>query len=137
MRRYKRLEQNDVFEALNRLRDAFLAARDGNEVDKILDGLLTHDEKLKIGRRIVIADWLKEGVGIDLITAHLKVGKNTIMHVSRRLEKYEDCFKLINRRTEIVEKTYQSKGYKSVGGSKIVFNRKEWTGFRRKDVKRM
>ena len=85
MRRYKRLYQRDVFEAFNELRNAFLAARDGTEVDKITDGLLTHDEKLKIGRRILIAQWLISGFGIEEIRKQMKVGKNTVMHVSRRL----------------------------------------------------
>src|SRR3989304_4344314 len=113
MRRYKRLDKRDILEALNELRNAFLAAKDGNEVDKIMDGLLTHDEKLRIGRRILIAGWLTSGFGIEEIVRQLKVGKNTVMHVSRRLEKY-----------------------RLVGGSQLVFKRKEYTGFKRKDVKK-
>ena len=136
MRRYKRLDQRDIFEAFNELRNAFLAAKDGDEVDIITDGLLTYDEKLKIGRRILIAGWLISGFGIEEIARQLKVGKNTIMHVSRRLEKYKECFELIKRRSKLVEKEYETKSYKQAGGSQLVFKRKEYTGFKRKDVKR-
>src|SRR3990167_7223451 len=136
MRRYKHLDKRDIYEAFNELRNAFLAARDGTEVDKITDGLLTHDEKLKIGRRILIAQWLISGFGIEEIRKQMKVGKNTVMHVSRRLEKYKECFELIDRRSKIVEKEYDKKAYKSVGGSQLVFKRKEYTGFKRKDVER-
>ena len=52
MRRYVFLREKDIFEALNKVRDAFLAAKDGNEVNKIIDGLLTYDEKLKICRKL-------------------------------------------------------------------------------------
>ncbi|MBI4092204.1 MAG: hypothetical protein HY427_03310 [Candidatus Levybacteria bacterium] len=135
-RRYQRLEKEEVFEAFNRLRDAFLAAKDGTDVDTITDGLLTHDEKLKIGRRIIIAEYLISGHPIEHISNLLKVGRNTIMHVKRRLEKYENSFKLIERRRNIVEKEYDSKKYRSVGGSQLVFKRKEYTGFKRRDVKR-
>lgn len=136
MRRYKRLDQRDVFETFNELRNAFLAAKDGTEVDKITDGLLTHDEKLKIGRRILIAQWLISGFGIEEISREMKVGKNTVMHVSRRLEKYRECFELIARRGKLVEKEYENKSYRQTGGSQLVFKRKEYTGFKRKDVKR-
>ncbi len=136
MRRYKRLDQRDVFEAFNELRNAFLAAKDGDEVDIITDGLLTYDEKLKIGRRILIAGWLISGFGIEEIARQLKVGKNTIMHVTRRLEKHQECFELIKRRSKLVEKEYDSKKHRSAGGSQLVFKRKEYTGFRRKNVKR-
>src|SRR3989344_4856361 len=136
MRRYNRLDKRDVHEALNELRNAFLAAMDGTEVDKITDGLLTHDEKLKIGRRILIAQWLISGFGIEEIRKQMKVGKNTIMHISRRLEKYRECFELIERRGKTVEKEYEKKAYRSVGGSQLVFKRKEYAGFKRKNVKR-
>lgn len=136
MRRYKQLDENEVFEAFNELRNVFLAAKDGNDVDKIMDGLLTHDEKLKVGRRLLIANWLTAGFGIEEVARRLKVGKNTVMHVSRRLEKYKECFDLINRQRKIVENEYENKKYRMVGGPKLVFKKREYTGFKRKDVKR-
>lgn len=136
MRRYRNLDTRDVFEAFNKVRNAFLAAKDGAEVDEIIDGLLTHDEKLKIGRRILIAEYLISEFKMQDIVNHLKVGMTTIMHVSRRLEKYRECFELIDRRGKIVEKEYEKKAYRSAGVSQLIFKRKEYTGFKRKDVKR-
>ena len=46
MRRYRFLEKEEIFDALNKLRNAFLAARDGDEVEEIINGLLTFDEKM-------------------------------------------------------------------------------------------
>ena len=134
--RYNRLNQTDVYEAFNRLRDVFLAAKNGHEVDKVTNGLLTHDEKLKIGRRILIAEYLLENMPMEQIVRELKVGMNTVIHVARRLEKYRECFDLIETRRKAVEKEYGDKKYRAVGGSKLVFKRKEYTGFKRKDVKR-
>lgn len=136
MRRYNCLSQSDVYEASNRLRDVFLAARDGHDVDKITDGLLTRDEKLKIGRRILIAEYLLAGLPMEQIVNELKVGMNTVMHIGRRLEKHRDCFDMIEKRRSIVEKEYDNKKYRSVGSSQLVFKRKEYTGFKRKDVER-
>ncbi len=136
MRRYKFLNQQETYEALDRLRDAFLAAKDGNEVNQIIDGLLTHDEKLKIGRRILTAKYLLAGLTIEDISKLLRVGKNTVMHISRRLEKYKECFMLIEKRGEKVKKEFNNKKYRSLGGSKLIFKKKSYTGFRRKDVGR-
>ena len=53
MKRYTFLTKDDTYEALMRLRDAFLAAKNGKEVGEIINGLLSEDEKIKIGRRII------------------------------------------------------------------------------------
>ncbi len=137
MRRNKNLSHAKIYEALNIERNAFLAAKDGNQVNKIIDGLLTYDERLKIGRRILIAKCLRSNIGIDEISHLLRVGKSTIMHVSRRLEKYDEWFDLINKRSETTEKEYLRKKYKSVGSSQLVFKKKAYTGFKRKDVNRV
>lgn len=136
MKRYRFLDKTDVYEALNRLKDAFLAAKNGDEVEKIIKGLLTTDEKLKIGRRIIIAESLRSGLTIDEISKLLKVGKNTILHVSRLLDQQPEGFELIEKRRNIMEKTYKNKSYKKVGGSGLVFKRKVYGGFTRKEVKR-
>ena len=136
MRRYRFLNDKQVYESLNKVRDAFLAAKDGNQVNDIIDGLLTHDEKMKIGRRIIIAEYLSSGFGIDEISRDLKVGKNTIMHISRRLEKYKAWFELIKNRNTRTEKEYQSKKHKLVGSSTLVLKKKKYAGFKRKDVRR-
>ena len=136
MRRYRFLGKEDVYDALNRLRNAFLASGDGEEVDEIINGVLTSDERIKIGRRIIIAEYISSGVGIEEISQTLKVGKNTIMHVARLLEEHPDCFSLIERRSEIVENEYRNKRYRMIGGSKLVYKKRVYSGFRRKDVKR-
>lgn len=136
MRRYKFLRKEDVYEALNKLRDAFLAAKDGNEVEEIINGILTHDEKIKIGRRILIAECLKLEKSLDEIAKMLKVGKNTITSVMKSLDMYPASFELISKRGNKVEKTYMQKKYRLIGGSTLVFKKREHTGFKRKDVKR-
>lgn len=136
MRRYKFLTKDDVYDAFNRLRDAFLAAKNGDEVEEIIKGLLTHDEKLKIGRRILVAEQVREGLGIDEIAKTLKVGKNTIMSVARKLDENSLFLDLIDKRKEKVENEYGRRKYRLIGGSKLIFKKKEYTGFKRKDVKR-
>lgn len=136
MRRYKFLTKDDIYEAFNRLKDAFLAAKNSDEVEEIIKGLLTHDEKLKIGRRIIIAEYLKDGMGIDEIAKTLKVGKNTIMTVAKKLDENSIFLDLINKRRKKVENDYSKKKYRFVGGSKLIFKKKEYTGFKRKDVDR-
>lgn len=136
MRRYKFLTKEDIFEALNRLRDAFLAAKDGNEVEEIITGLLTYDEKMKIGRRILIGEAIKAGLGFDEISKILKVGKSTIVSVMKTLDEHPDFLDLIQKRTLKVEKEYQGKKYRFSGSSKLIYKNKEYTGFKRKDVKR-
>lgn len=136
MRRYKFLQKEDIYEALDRLRDAFLAAKNGEEVEEIIKGLLTTDEKLKIGRRIIVAEYLREGMGIDGIAKALKVGKNTIMSVAKKMDENSIFLDLINKRREKVEGEYNRKKYRFIGGSKLIFKKREYTGFKRKDVGR-
>mgnify|MGYP001559470434 CR=1 FL=1 len=136
MRRYSFLTKDDIYEAINRLRDAFLAAHDGSEVEEIINAILTKDEKLKIGRRIIIAELLKSNITIGEIVNVLKVGNNTVMAVVRSLEAYENGFKLLEQRKRRVENEYQQKKYKFVGSPKKVFKQKVYTGIKRKDIKR-
>src|SRR3972149_4110170 len=130
MRRYKFLGEDSVFAALNKLRTSFFAANDGLQVDEIIKGILTYDE------RIQIAQLLDQGLQYREIMKELKVGLPTIMLASRKMDQNPRCFELIMAREEKVEKEYKGKAYKKVGESKIVFERKEYTGFRRKNVKR-
>ena len=136
MRRYKFLTRDDIYDAFNRLKDAFLAAKNGTEVEDIINGLLTHDEKLKIGRRILVAEYLKDGLGLDDISKALKVGKNTIMSVARKLDENSTFLELIRQRKRKVEKEYSKKKYNFIGGSKLVFKKREFYAFKRKEVER-
>lgn len=136
MRRYKYIEEKDIFESWNKLRDALLAAQNGSEVNEIMKSLFTDEEKFQMGRRILIAEGLKMGMTIVEITDLLKVGKNTVSSVLRKLERYPAGFELIEKRSLKVEKEYDKKKYKSSGGSKLVFKKKEYSGVTRKDIKR-
>ncbi len=136
MRRYKFLTKDDIYDAFNRLRDAFLAAKNGTEVEDIINGLLTQDEKLKIGRRILVAEYIKDGMGFKEITKTLKVGKNTIASVMKSLEQYPMSFEIIGKRRVKVESVYGKKGHRFIGGSTLIFKKREYTGFKRKDVER-
>ena len=136
MRRYKFLTKDDIYDAFNRLRDTFLAAKNGDDVEEIIKGLLTHDEKLKIGRRILIAECLREGMGIDETAKTLKVGKNTIMSVAKKLDENSIFLDLISKRRNKVESEYGRKKYRLIGSSKLIFKKRKYTGFIRKDVER-
>jgi len=136
MRRYKFLQKEDIYTALNRLRDAFLAAKNGTEVEEIINGLLTHDERLKIGRRILVAQYLKAGIKFEDITKQLKVGRNTIVSVMKSLDEHGDFLDLINKRAQKVEKEYKKRKYNLIGSSMLIHKKKEYSGFQRKDVER-
>lgn len=136
MRRYKFLTKDSVYKALNKLRAAFLAAKDGNEVETIIMGVLTHDERMKIGRRIQIAQMLKKRFTYTQIKEELKVGPPTIRLVDRKMKESPECYDLINKRERKVESEYKRKSYVKTGGPKLVFKRKIYTGFKRKDVQR-
>lgn len=136
MRRYHFLLKSDVFEALNNLRDAFLAAKNGEEVDEIINGLLTYDEKMKIGRRIVIEQsFNSQTTNRELAQIH-HVGTTTIQLVRHLSELHPKCYQLIDARRKHLEKTYENKKTINHGGSKLVYKKNVYSGFRRKDVKR-
>lgn len=135
-RRYSFLQKGDVFAALNRVRDALLAASDGNDVEQIMNGILTFDERIKVGRRIQIAESLLNGLSMNEIRSALNVGFSTIEHVANRLDKYEKCFSLIQNTSKRKEKEYQNKAYRIKSGSTKVFKIKEYAGLTRKDIKR-
>ena len=135
-RRYRNLTEEYIYNALNKLRASFLAARDGNDVEEIIKGILTYDERLKIGRRIEIAEMLRASFIYQEIATELKVGLNTISSVDKMMRQYPRCYELIKEREDKVEREYEGKTYESRGGSKMVFKRKAYTGFKRQDVSR-
>ena len=136
MRRYSFLSNNDVYEALNHLRDAFLAAKDGKEVNEIIKGILTEDEQLRIGRRIMIAEALKYDWTYKELCQISNVGRATIIWVSKQVTNYPLCFELLFKRQKKLEKEYRKKKYRKVGGSLLVFKKKEYTGLKRSEIKR-
>lgn len=136
MRRYKSLTKEDIYEALNEVRDAFLAAKDGNEVNEIMSFMLTTEEKLRLGRRILIAKYLELDLTLDEIYKMLKVGKSTVQFVTRRAHLHPIGLELIRKRGRKVEEEYQRRKFRESGGSTLIFKRKEYTGLKRKDIKR-
>jgi uncharacterized protein YerC len=136
MRRYKFLTTENVYDALNKLRSAFLAAKDGNEVEEIIKGLLTSDERLKIGRRILIAQALEEGLTYDEVKKELKVGKQTVVMVENKLRSNPLCFELVGKREKKVKYEYKRKAYQNTGGGKMILKKKVHAGFKRRDVRR-
>lgn len=135
-RRYKNLVQQLVFDAFNSVRNALLAAHDGNEVDEIIKAVLTTDERIKIGRRVQVAGMLEAGFSYDEIHSSLQIGKGTISRVEKVLEENKSGFELIFKREEKVEKEYKQKAYKRRVAPKIIPQLLEYTGFKKKDVAR-
>lgn len=101
MRRYGFLSKEGVYEALNKLRAAFLAAKDGSQVEEVIMGILTHDERIKIGRRIQTARMLADGRTYDEIMDELKVGRSTISLVERQLRDHPLAYELIPHTTSL------------------------------------
>lgn len=136
MRRYNFLTDKDFFEVFNRVQDAFLAAKDGEEVKEIINSLLTRDEKIRIGRRILIAESLKNDITHKEISQLSNVGYTTIATISRQLENHPKGFDLIFKRRTKLEKEYNSKKYFSTGGSLLVIKKKKYSGIKRSQIKR-
>lgn len=136
MRRYHFLSKEEIFDALNKLRASFLAAKDGHDVEEIIKGILTSDERLRVGRRIKIAQLLRQGRLVDEIAEEFKIGRSTIAAVQKSMEQYPRCFDLVHSREEKVEREAKDKTYRKVGGSMQVLKKSVYTGFTRKDVKR-
>lgn len=136
MRRYRFLTKGDIYQALNKLRAAFLAAKDGYQVEEIIKGILTNDERIKIGRRIIIAQLLEENETYESIRQITKAGKQTVLQVQKSRSLHPKCFELINAREEKVETIFGRKAYRMTGSPKRLQKFPEYTGFKRKDVKR-
>lgn len=136
MRRYRFLDKENIFEVFNKLRSAFLAAKDGEEVDQIIKGILTNDERMKIGRRIIISQLLEDDLTYEEISKNYKIGKQTIIQVQKLKEKYPKCFELINAREIKVEDEYHQKAYRMTGNPKSFLKFPKYTGYKRSKIKR-
>ena len=136
MRRYSFLEKESVYEALNKLRAAFLAAKNGSEVEEIIMGILTHDERMKIGRRLQISQMLQKDISYQEIKNLLKVGSTTIVQVDKLLDTHPLCYELINKREQKVEAIFKRKAFEMAGNPKSAFKTRIRTKFSRKEVGR-
>jgi len=135
-RRYLFLTKDSIESCLDYLRDAFLAAEDGHDVDAIIDFILTSDEKTRIARRIQIAFWLINGFKYDEIIQELKTSPRTISDVDKNLLLYKNGFHLISKKRKKINKSYEQKKFRQRGSSLKIKKWKERTEFNRKDVKR-
>lgn len=135
-KRYEFLDQSSLYETFDQVRHAFLAAKDGQEVDAIIDAVLTPDEKIKIGRRILTASLLVAGFSYFEISDMLKVGNSTILDVEKKLILDQGGFAAIFSRRKKVDREFKDRAYRKVGPSKQVHKRTVYTGFKRRDVKR-
>ena len=125
MRRYKFLTKDSINTALNKLRKAFIVANNLETVKKITKGILTQDERMKIGRRIQIVQMLKSGLTYRQIREELKVGVNTIMLVERKMQQNPECFNLIlDLKEKVVIREKPMKAFQSLGGSKLIFKKR-------------
>lgn len=135
-RRYSFLHKTRVYSALNKLRASFLAAKNGSEVNEIINGILTHDEQMRIGRRIEVAQMLISGYTWREIVGSLKVGLSTIELVEKLISDHPMAYKLINKREKKVEKEFDQKAYIRRNTQPGPKRKTIYTGFTRKEVKR-
>lgn len=122
MRRYNYLSKDSIHAAFAKLASAFLIAKTETEIKQILFSLFTSDERTKLGRRIQVAQMIKDNVPYRDITQELQVGKQTIMMVVRRMDSNPEGFQLI-----LSQEGKQGKNkrkYYIVGGSKMIYKRK-------------
>lgn len=136
MRRYKFLDKDGVYKALNKLRSAFLAAKDGKEVDELIKGILTPDERLKIGRRILVSQCIDEEFTYNQIRQTLRVGRQTVIEVQKAKNNHPKCFELLSKREDKVETEFGEKAYKMTGNPKRFQKFPSYTGYKRSDVER-
>jgi predicted DNA-binding protein YlxM (UPF0122 family) len=118
------------------MRIILLAAHDGNDVGKIMSFVFTQDEILKIGRRLIVADYVQGELSFNEIVKDLKVGKNTVNLMIKKLVIDTSAYKLIKAREKRVEEEYKDKAYRKVGSPKLFHKKKEYTGYKRSDVSR-
>lgn len=119
--RYKNISDTSIRSALRKLRISFVSAKSKKDVDELIFGLLTHDERIKVGRRIQIAEMLLSGKTYLEIRDELGTGKGTVLNVLKKLDKYPQCYKLIISKDR-KNKNLNKKNTR--GGSKQIFKLK-------------
>ncbi|OGG44001.1 hypothetical protein A2841_03785 [Candidatus Kaiserbacteria bacterium RIFCSPHIGHO2_01_FULL_48_10] len=97
----KKLTDKDRIETLDALYTAATAMRGRDAVKLFLRDLLTEDEQVMLGRRILIAQQLLTGATYDAIALKMHVGHDTIQRVHRwlrdELPGYEQAIQGIER----------------------------------------
>lgn len=126
-RRYKNIPQDSLSKALGKLRAAFLTPKNTKQVETIIYGILTHDERMKIGRRIQIAEMLLEGETYYNIAQKLNVGQTTIINVARQVGKSPECYKLIVSKEVEIKRKIKKKRNSKKGSSTLIFKKRAYS----------
>lgn len=131
------MSDKSLLEIYEKVGAAFLAAKDGKEVKAVIDAILTPDEKVKVGRRVLVAQLINNGnVTYEDLLKNLKVGKNTVSMVIHQMLVNPEGFEAIFRRVKKVDEEYKDKSFTSSILSRHIVGRKTRTNFKRTDVKR-
>lgn len=137
LRRYYFLDNKSLPAIYDKVQAAFLAAKDGNEVKAVIDAILTPDEKVKVGRRILVAQLIKDGkITYEDLLKTLKVGKSTVAMVIHQMLINPEGFEAIFRRVKKVDQEYKDKAFATSVLSRHIVGPKTRTNFKRADVKR-
>lgn len=137
LRRYYFLDDKSLPEIYEKVQDAFLAAKSGNEVKTVIDAILTADEQVKVGRRILVAQLIKDGkITYEDLLKKLKVGKSTVAWVIHQMLVNPEGFEAIFKRVKKVDQEYADKAFTSSILSRHIVGLKTRTNFKRADVKR-
>jgi uncharacterized protein YerC len=84
-RKKKDLTEIEYIKTLDMLYTAAASVKGRDAVKQFLKDLLTHSERIMLGRRIWIARLLMQGVPYEVIAQKLRVGMGTIHRVDRWL----------------------------------------------------
>jgi len=104
--RSQRTNFKNAEELSERIVDAALLLRGKSELSSFFNDLLTRTEKAMLGKRLLIAIFLKQGCSYDQISRILCVGPNTISLVNDRFQSGEG-FALVVKKLEL-EKRIQN-----------------------------
>ncbi len=85
-------------ELLREVETLFYSCRSGEELQRLLRGLLSPDERVMLGRRLRIVKLLLEGKTHAVIASELGVGFDTIDRVRRWLERERAAYHLLVER---------------------------------------
>jgi len=93
----RKLQEKHKKAVLNKFYDAVASLKNKKEVEKFLTDLLDLNEVGMLSRRLLAAEKLYKGETFDEISQELKMGKDTILRISRWLNDGEGYKLVINR----------------------------------------
>jgi len=123
--------------ALYRTVAVLLAANNIESCFEITDSVFTKDEILKIGRRILIAEGLTQGMTTKELKESINTSDKTVGMVRDKLRDFPAGFKSVFNKISGIKEEYLSKKYiKMSSGSRTVKRWIEVTDFDFKSIKR-